>query len=777
MTTIGASLPMIDARERVTGRIEYVLDIALPGMLHARIVRSPYPHARVLSVDASAALAIPGVVAVLTRDDLINNPAIDPIYGTQIKDQPIVALDRVRYIGDAVAAIAAEDEDAAAEAALLVDVAYEELPAVFDPTEAMQPGAPLIHELPADWLGRAAYFGIRPLPGTNCCHQFVLRTGDVAAGFAQADVVIERTYTSPSAAHCPMEPHVAVAQFTDGVLTVYTATQTPFNVRDELAAMFHLPHERVRVITRTLGGSYGAKTFLRAEPIAAALAWKTGRPVRLVLAHDESFLTLNRHPAQVTVRLGVLRDGTITAKQVTAYWNTGAYADCGPGVAQKGGFGSVGPYRIPNVHVDSYCVYTNTPPNGAFRGYGVTQVAWASECAMDEAAAAIGMDPLAFRLKNLLHDGDCFATGEVMHDVHFAECLQQAAAAIGWGEAIENREPRTENQGQEVALRSQNSNLKRGKGLCVLLKGTTTPSTSEAAIEVDATGRVLLHTATIEMGQGARTVLAQLAADILKLPYDAIQVLHPDTTITPRDNRTTSSRSTYMMGNAVSRAALDLVEKLKEHASRLLEASVADLVIADGKVCVAGTPASCLAFGEIVGRAGLERLRGTGMMRNEGGLDPDTGHGIASSHWHQGAAAVEVAVDTETGKVELTRCHAVIYAGQVVNRLTAELQNEGSMLMGIGSALFEAIVFDQGQVSNPNLSDYMIPSILDMPASMTHTLLERPGADIHGVGETALPAIPAAVGNAVAAAIGVRIRDLPITPEKVLRALADHEAS
>ena len=751
---------MIDARERVTGAIEYAVDIALPGMLHGKILRSPFPHARIVRIDARAAEALPGVVAVLTRDDLLDNPAIQPVYGPQIKDQPIVALDRVRYVGDAVAAVAAEDPSIAAEALLAIDVEYEELPAVFDAVEAAQPDAPKVHELTEDWLGTAAYFGMRPIPGTNICHRYSLRHGDIERGFAEAEHVFEATFHTPSAQHVALEPHAAVAVFEDGDLVVYTGTQSPFNVRDALAEMFRLPPERVRVIVPTLGGSYGSKVFPQVEPIAAALAWKAGRPVKVVLSRDEEFVKINRHPATITIKLGVRRDGTLVAKQVTAYWNTGAYADCGPGVAQKGGFGAVGPYRIPHVRVDSYCVYTNLPPNGAFRGYAVTQAAWASEGMMDLVARKLGLDPLEFRLRNLLHDGDAFATGEIMHDVHFEACLRAAAQAIDW-----------QSPGKRGQRRADGPTV-RGKGLAVILKGMTTPSRSEAAVTLDADGQVTLYTATVEMGQGARTVLAQIAGEVLGLPYDTLRVARLDTATVPRDNRTTSSRSTYMMGNAIRVASEDLRRQICALAAEALEANPADLVLADGRVFVIGAPERGMTLAEVVQRAGRSHLTGQGSFANVGGLDPDTGRGIASSHWHQGAAGVEVEIDTETGVIRVLRCHAAAYAGRVINRQTAELQTEGNVIMGLGSALFEALLFDAGQVVNPNLSDYMIPSFLDLPTDIGCSLLERPGADAHGLGETALPVIPAAIGNAVADALGVHIFDLPLTPEKVLRALS-----
>lgn len=752
--TIGKALPMIDVRERVTGTISYTLDVELPGMLYARILRSPYPHANLTYVDAGAAMDVDGVAAVLTRDDFATDPAIKPIYGPQIKDNPIVAIDKVRFVGDPVAAVAAESEAAADEALFMIEADYDELEAVYDAYEAAQPVAPLIHPMSEDWLGTAAYFDMRPQPNTNIAHRFRIRHGEVEQGFAEADVILEEMFRTPSAAHCAMEPHVCVAHFeTPDKLVIYTATQTPFNMRDALAAMFSLPKENVQVIVRTLGGSYGSKTFPRIEPIAAALARKSGRPVKLVLRRDEEFVTLNRHPVVATIKMGVKRTGEITAKQVHLYYDTGAYADTGPGVAQKGGYASVGPYKIPHVWVDSHCVYTNLPPNGAFRGYGVTQCAFASEMVMDMAAHAIGFDPVEFRIRNLLHEGDHFATGEHLEDVAFEECLRDAAEAVHW----------------EDGVRADVGDGKvRGKGVCVLLKGMTTPSRSTARVEIDHGGNITVHMGTIEMGQGARTIAAQIAAEVLGVDYNTVTVTLPDTNSTPFDVRTTASRSTYMMGQAIQRAADDLAEKLRSQAALLMNLEPGDLKLAGGAITGNGRSAT---LGEIVQRAEVEKLVGEGEFHNQGSLNPDTGQGIASSHWHLGAAAVEVEVDTETGQVELKHIHAATYAGRVINRFTAELQNEGSVIMGIGSALFEEIHFDNGQVSNPNLSDYMIPSIMDLPESLTQNLIEREGADAHGLGETALPAIPAAVGNAVAHAIGQRILSLPITPEKVLRAI------
>jgi CO/xanthine dehydrogenase Mo-binding subunit len=679
---------------RATGRSRYAEDFELPGMLHAQIVRSFYPHARILRVDASG---VPDSCVALIPDDV---RGLKP-YGCQIEDQTVLALDRVRYLGDPVAAIAAPTRQEAEESALLVDVDYEELPAVFDAVEAVQSEAPLVHES-AVAGGAAAYFAMRPQAGTNICHRFRIRHGDIEAGFARADVLVEKTYRTAGAAHAQMEPHACVARWEGEQLELWTGTQTPFNVREDLARAFGIAEERVRIVALPMGGSFGAKTFVRLEAIVAALARKAGKPVKLVLPRSEEWQTLNRHPATINVKLGARADGALVAKQVTCFADTGAYADCGPGVAQKMGFAAPGPYRIENVWVDAYCVYTNLPPNGAFRGYGQMQSTWASERAMDALAEALELDPLELRLRNVLRDGDRYCTGETMHDVRFAECLQAAAEAIGWGED------------------------RRGKGLSLVMKGMQTPSRAAIAIEAEDDGTFVLRCATTEMGQGARRAISLLAAELLDVDVSRIVFPDPDTSLVPYDTRTTSSRSTYMMGRALA----DAVRDLRESGGR----------------------------------------RGLGEIRNEGGLDPDSGQGVASTHWHQGAAAAEITVDEETGRISALHLHTTIYAGRVVNRPAAELQTEGSMIMGLGTALFEAVAYQDGQVVNANLSDYATPAFSDLPGRLSYVLLEREGAEVHGLGETALPPVPPAIGNA-AASLGIELSDLPMRPESVLAAV------
>lgn len=688
LTTTQAAL---DAR--VTGAERYSSDVERPGMLHAAFVRSPHPHARVLSIDLSA---LPEDCVAMTGADVANLG----VYGCQLKDEPVVT-DVARFAGDIVAAVAAPSRAAAKAAAAAIEVEWEELPAVFDAVAAVAPGAPQLHERAGASAEDAVSIDVRPIDGSNVCHRFLIRHGDAAAGMARADVVVEEVYRTPGAAHMPLEPHSTLAEWHEDRLTLWTGTQTPFNLRSDLAGVFGIAEERVRVVALPMGGSFGAKTFVRLEAVVAALAREAGTPVKAVLDRTEEFATLNRHPATMRVRIGASSDGTLVAKELDCWVDTGAYADCGPGVATKLGYAGVGPYRIPHVRVDSLAIYTNLPPNGAFRGYGAMQSVWASERTMDLLAAKLGMSPLELRLKNILHDGDAFATGEVMHDVHFEECLRAAADAVGY-----EQDP-------------------KGKGLCVLLKGMQTPSRAQVRVERTASGYAI-HSASCEMGQGIRRSLQLMGAALLGCEPEQIQVPDPDTDSSPYDTRTTSSRSTHMMGRALERA-------------------VADLRAGDG-------------------------TRGTGEVVNEGGLDPDTGQGIASTHWHQGAAAAHVSIDEETGALSVEHLHASVYAGRVVHREGAELQNEGSMIMGLGTTLLEGIAFSDGQVTNANFSDYNIPAAGDLAKRMTHDLIEREGAEVHGLGETALPPVPAAIGNALHS-LGVHVTELPITPESVLAAL------
>jgi CO/xanthine dehydrogenase Mo-binding subunit len=755
----GQALPYLDAVERVTGTVPYTLNLELPGMLHVKLLRSPHAHARIRSIDASAAERLPGVVCVLTGPRLRTLP-VQPQYGVVVQDKPIVALDKVRYVGDIVAAVAAVDEEVAAEALEHIAVEYEELPAVFDAEEALQPGAPLLHEQLPPQRQTFADIIVNREAGTNICNHFKLRKGDIAAGFAAADQVFEDVYSTPATQHCPLEPHVVLADWSgDGRLTVWSSTQTPSSVRADLAEVFRLPQAKIRVITSTLGGAYGAKSYIHLEPLASAVAMLARRPVKLTLSRTEEFLEITKHPSRFYVRTGVKRDGTITAREIRAYWSAGAYADISPRLIKNGGFASPGPYRIPHIRVDSYAVYTNLPPAGAFRGYGAPQAHWASECQIDDIALALGLDAVELRRRNLLRDGDTFATSEHLHDIHFEEMLSNTARWLGWGTPKREAPPRK-------AV---------GRGLAVALKSTVTPSSSSAGVRIEADGSLTVLSSTVEMGQGSKGILAQIAADAFGLPYDRVRVVDPDTDITPYDQSTTSSRSTFSMGTAVQYAAEDARNKLRELAAELMEAAPQDIEVAQGSAFVRGTPERALTLAQVLAGSRHQQVSGSGTFVTEGGLDPETGQGVAAVHWHHATGAAEVEVDLDTGEVEVTRYHTDVYCGRAVNPRNAGLQNEGSVIFGLGQTFYEEMHYDDGQLLNGNLADYMLPSFEDLPSELSNRLVEHPGGqgDAHGLGETAVPPVAAAIGNAIRDAIGVRLHDLPLTPERVVRALLD----
>lgn len=743
---IGESIQMRDAVSRVTGTVPYGANLRLPEMLFAKVLRSPVPHGRITRLEATTAKQMPGVIAVLTGADLGKPHGPRRLSGVMKKDQPVVAYDSVRYIGEPVAAVAAETEAIAEEALAAIEVDYEELPAVYDAPGATASDAPRLHESVADNV-----FAYRKL-----------RHGDVEAGFAAADEIVEERFTSPIAQHVTLEPHVTAAQWDgDGRLTVWSTAQAPFLVRSVLAELFDIDPDGVRMLVPPLGGGYGGKGHVRIEPLVAALAWKVGgRPVKLTLTRAEEFVTVTKHAATIEMKSGVKRDGTITARRVTIYWNGGAYADASPALVGAGMVRSIGPYRIPNVWVDSYGIYTNLPPAGAFRGAMASQGTWAYESHMDTIAHRLGLDPLAYRLQQALVDGDTFATGETLHDIQFVECLRTSAEGL-------DRE--------RHASPATDDTRRRGQGVAMMMKSTIPSSRSECRLAFDAGGATTLYTGTVEMGQGAHTALAQIAADALGVALDTVSVVGPDTAHVPFDATTSASRATSMMGTAILDGAVKLKEKLRELAAPLLEHRPEELTIANGYVIVAKEPQRRVSYAEIVGRHGLQEVEALGEHQTKGGLDPETGQGLSTPHWHQGAGACEVEVDTETGKVTVLRYHAASYAGRVVNPQMARLQNEGNVIFGLGPALMEEVAIDHGQIINPNLSDYLIPSFLDIPQELHTVALESEKGEFHGIGEMTLPPVAPAIANAIYDAVGVRIRDLPITAEKVLRALRDEQ--
>lgn len=751
------------AYERVTGRLGFVNTIERPGMLHARILRATTPHARIRLLDARAARDVPGVHAVLTGETLRELPGIRPTFGPVLRDQPIIAIDRVRFVGEPVAAVAAEDLDAADEAIDRIQVEYEELPAVFDAAAAIEAGAPLVHEDVAERTSTHAEIPLN-MAGRNVCHHFKLRAGDAAAALRDADFVFEDTFSSPAVQHVPLEAHGCVADAGRDHITMWAGSQIPFGLRRQLADLFGLPASSVQIIVPPLGGGYGGKGHPSIEPLVAVLSLIARRPVRLQLRREEEFVTVTKHAATIRIVTGVQRDGTLLARKASCLFNTGAYADVGPRVVKNAGYMMAGPYRIPNVWVDSYAIYTNTPPAGAFRAFGVPQAAWAYESQMDMIAERLGIDPLVLRLRNLLVDTDELPTGQRLVDGHFAELLADVASGIGWSGTAE-----AQPEGRRVA---------RAKGLSVIVKGTVTPSASSAVVKLNHDGSVNVLASAVEMGQDIRGTLARMAAAELQVPVERVVVSYPDTDVTPYDQQTSSSRSTFATGAAVREAARVVRSRLLQEAADQLEIAPTDLQLVDGRIVVAGSADTSRSIPDVLGQSGRGNLVGDGSYLSHGGLDPETGRGIASVHWHQAAGAAEVSVDLETGRVEVVGFRSAVFAGTVINPVGAALQAEGNLAFGLGQALWEELVFDGGQLQNANLGEYMVSGTLDLPEAFAVTFLEHPDrAVIHGLGETSLPTVMPAIANAVFRATGVRVRDLPITPEKVLRGLAELAAA
>ena len=762
LSVIGQSVPRLESEEKVTGQLKFLDDLKLPGMLYGKILRSPHAHAKIRHIDAGQATKLPGVVAVLTRDDVIGNRAYDSHYGPILKDQTIVALDKVRYAGDPVAAVAATSLDAAEEAIELIETDYDDLPAVLDLEAALAENAPLLHEnIQKPRQGFADISDVGPVEGTNICNHFHLSKGDVAKGFRESDHIFENVFTAPSAQHAALETLTAVASFdSSGRLTIWSTVQNPFVIRDQIAELFHRPLSKVRVIALNIGGGYGSKLYPKLEPLVAALAHKAKRPVGITLTREEVFLTITKHAAKIYVKTGVSESGKILARECRVYLDTGAYAEIGPRVSKKSGYTAAGPYEVPNVLIDSYLLYTNKVPAGAFRGFGVSQSNWAHESETDIIARALKMDPLELRRKNLLDEGGEFVTGERVHSAAMRECLDKAAAAVQWG----------------TPSKPTSKSAARGKGIACIIKATITPSISSALVRLNEDGSATVYVGTTDMGQGSDTVMAQIASEELRIPLDQIGVVHSDTDLTPYDLTTSSSRSTFHMGRAVQIAARDIRVQLACMAAKLFNVGPEEVVCENQGVRPGDNSAPSLSYNalllkhfEIKGA----NLTGKGTVKTQSKLD--NGEHVTSSFWFAGASAAEVEVDRDTGQVRVVRYAIAADVGKALNPLFCDQQLRGGTITGIGLALMEQLVYQGGLLINPNFLDYNLPRFLDVPEEIIPILVERAHAEgpfgAKGLGETSLiPAAPA-IANAVEDAVGVRITELPITPERVLSAL------
>ncbi|MEX0803954.1 MAG: xanthine dehydrogenase family protein molybdopterin-binding subunit [Candidatus Binatia bacterium] len=767
-TDIGKSVRRLDYETKVTGRALYLADMHMPGMCHGKILRSPLPHARIKKIDISKALKVPGVLTIITGADILHDQGIEPYYGPVFKDQTIVAVEKVRHVGDPVAAVAAVSTDAAEEALRLIEVDYEELPAVLDVHEALKGGAPLVHQsIKLPDFGFADLAEIKPVEGTNVCSHFKLNRGDIEKGFAEADHIFEDTFTLPATQHSFLETHACIASAEPGRITVWATTQNPFVVRTQLANIFKVPVSKVRVIVPYLGGGYGGKVYPKVEPITVALAQKTRRPVRIVLSREEVFYTITKHAAVIRMKTGVKNDGTLVARECEIHLDTGAYAEIGPRVAKKSGYTAAGPYRIPNLKIDSYSVYTNKPPAGAFRGFGVSQSAWAVESQMDIIAAALKMDPLQLRLNNGYVDGDRFVTEEKLRSVGLKDCLDGVAKSIGWGEK--------ESFNSSAVQGSIGKNLKQGKGLACMIKATITPSISCATVKLNEDSSLSIYSGTVEMGQGSETVLAQIAGTELGIPLAKIQVLGVDTDIVPYDLTTSSSRSTFHMGKAVQLAAQDIMRQLKDTVVKEYQVPEDKVSFDGGKIRL---PESTVDYAEVMfKRFGMQggTLIGEGQVKTS--VKDEYGDKSTSAFWFLAAGAAEVEVDVDTGKFKLLKYATAVDVGKALNPLGCRQQLAGAAITGIGQAVFEEIAYDNGQLINPNLVDYVLPSLGDMPPVIDTIAIEIPDKNgpfgAKGIGESALIPVAPAIANAIFDAVGVRIKDLPIKAEKIYLALEE----
>jgi len=754
---IGKSVRRVDAPLKVTGKAYYVDDLKLPGMLHGKALRSNVPHALIKEIDVSEAYKIPGVKAVVTGSEFPYR------HGLLIRDEPFLAQGRVRYIGEAVAAVAATTEEAAQKGIDSIRVAYEPLPSVFDPLQAILPGAPLIHEELSSYPHSEV---CQPVPDSNICSHFKLRKGDVEKAFKEADCLFENTYTTSFNQHCALEPHAAIALFDpSGKITVWTGNDGPHRCLREIALSMSIPFSNVRIISAFQGGGFGSKGGLRAEAIAVALASKVkNRPVKVTYTREEVFTsTLLRHPVSIRSKAGVIKDGKIVAKKVELFWNTGAYGEKGPWVCRNASMSSSGPYNIPNVWIDGYCIYTNNPISGPMRGFGVPQVAFAYESQMDEIAHELDIDPLELRLKNALEKNDETAWGEKIVSIGLKECLKKAAEGLNWSEPKKDRN--------------------RGKGIACMQKFTTTlQGVTSAIVKYNHDGSLDLLTSSMEIGQGVMTVLSQFASEELNVPIEKIRVSSADTDYTPFDASTTGSRSTYHMGNAVILACRDIKKQAVSMVSEFLNLPRKELKFKEGKVVsTKGHEISVVELinryydgargggGDLVGRATFYTKSGTG-------LDSETGRGKRpAAFWMYGAQAVEIEVNPETGKVKILRFCTAHDVGKVINPLCCEQQMEGALAMGIGFALFEKVDVEEGQIFNPSLESYRIPTACDLPQDVKIFFVEEPHPEgpygAKGLAEPATAPTAAAIANALFDATGIRIREVPLTAEKIQAAL------
>jgi CO/xanthine dehydrogenase Mo-binding subunit len=749
---VGRPLARSDAPGKAEGRTRYAGDYTLPNMLHAKVLRSPEASARLRRIDAAKARALPGVACVLTAVDLPDRKASTDIPGQLGKkklatDQQILVRERVRYHGEPLALIAAETPAVAERAAELIDFELEPLPGVYDPFEAMKPDAPVISG------------------ATNIVAEHKVRKGDVEQGFAEADRIVENTFRTQFIEHAFLEPEVGLAWVDENeVINIRVATQVIEHFRP-IAEAVGVPHNRVRILGALVGGGFGGKEDVTVEIYLALLAQATGRPVRLVYTREDSmFGHGKRHPFVITHRTGFKTDGRITASQVTITADSGAYVFLSPYVLLYATVAAPGPYRVDNVQVDALAVATNNMFTSAFRGFGAAQACVAHEAQMDEAAKALGIDRLELRRRNFIRTGDKLVTGYPIESAVWSdECMTKAWEALG---------ERTPDAGP----------VKVGRGVATYQQSygriTWLHDTSEAWVGVEVDGSVVVRSGITDIGAGQVSALGQIAAELLGVGLDDVTVYNSDSAVTPLAGTTTATRGLYMSGNAVRLAAEAIRTRFLERAAREFGVEPGEVDLAQSKAFVVDRPDESMAFKDLVALCASEGVHRSELVMFRapftGPIDPETGQGRVHPDYAYGAQAVEVAVDTETGEVTVLKSVGAHDVGQAINPDAVAGQIEGGAAMGQGYALSEELCYVEGRLTTPSFSEYLIPTAMDVPHYQSIILESRSGLGpfgAKGIGEPALTPVAPAIANAVADAIGVRVFDLPITPEKIVMAL------
>ena len=752
---VGKRYPRIDAQDKVRGRTPYLDDLKFPGMLYGKVLRSPYPHARILRIDTSRAEKLLGVRAVATVEDTPKNKFGS--YRSGVRDELIFALDKVRYVGDEVAAVAAIDQEIAREALGLIQVDYEELPAVFSMDEAMRSDAPRIHE-EAD---------------RNIASHTITVRGNPEQGFEEADLVLEDRFETPLQIHGYLEPVGCIAAWDSaGKLTIWAPSQNPSWSRIIFSEALNVPMGRLRVVQTFIGGAFGGKLEQKLYLVAAILAKKARKPVKMVNARNEEFQTsMPRVPMTIHLKMGIKKDGALTAKEHRIFADNGAYTKYASAVVNLGTYRVDGLYRLKNIRNENYLIYTNKLPTSAFRGFGNPQITFAMESMLDQLAEGIGMDPLEIRLRNAAQPGDITAHGFKYTSCGLKDCLKQVAEAIEWKS---KRNRRGSRRGVGV---SATSHVCGNRSFFPLFDGAT------AYVRIDEGGKVKVITGEVEVGQGLLTAYATIVAEELGVSTSEVTVEAPDTDIAPFGLGTWGDRGTFIGGGAVKLAATDARKQLLDRAAEMLEADVSDLECREGSIFVKGSPEKNLPFAEVASTAvytkGGATILGKGTFIPNSEIADQTRYGNISGTYAFGAQAAEVEVDEETGEVRLVSVVAAHDVGRALNRATTEAQIEGATVQGIGYALFEEVEFEDGVMLNPSFLNYRVATALDIPP-ITSLLVETidPAGPFgaKGVAEPAMTPTAPAIANAIYNAVGIRVKSLPITPEKVLEGLQKKKA-